>query len=212
MAVYYKPRSPIQSGEDFIYPLTTADQIILRDGSRLEKNGQISINGTAADSSKLGGKSPEYYATAQSVSALKGEKANKADVLSLEEIQASTDLSGKIASASSVKSINTRFSSLYSYSITTNGNKNIKLGVTNIKTLNIFYFGALNTAVGFIIGHFYKSGDSISENDVYKFVYGSIEKITATVSDDNKYIIIPFGTSWSIGTLITNTPITVDYV
>ena len=77
MAVYYKPRSPIQSGEDFIYPLTTADQIILRDGSRLEKNGQISINGTAADSSKLGGKSPEHYATAQSVSSLKDDKLDK---------------------------------------------------------------------------------------------------------------------------------------
>lgn len=87
MATYYKPQSPIQSGEDFIYPITTADQVILSDGSRLEKNGQISIGGgtvktvsgvapdsagnvpltaadvgalatggTAADSSKLGGK------------------------------------------------------------------------------------------------------------------------------------------------------------
>ena len=45
MAIYYKPQSPIQSGEDFIYPLTTADQVILSDGSRLEKNGQISIGG-----------------------------------------------------------------------------------------------------------------------------------------------------------------------
>lgn len=43
MAVYYKPQSPIQSGEDFIYPITTADQVILSDGSRLEKNGAINL-------------------------------------------------------------------------------------------------------------------------------------------------------------------------
>ena len=43
MAVYYKPQSPIQSGEDFIYPITTADQVILSDGSRLEKNGAVNL-------------------------------------------------------------------------------------------------------------------------------------------------------------------------
>lgn len=39
---YYKPQSPIKLGEDHIYPLTTADQIILSDGTRLEKNGVVS--------------------------------------------------------------------------------------------------------------------------------------------------------------------------
>lgn len=38
---YLKPQSPIKNGEDYIYPVTTADQIILSDGSRLEKNGVI---------------------------------------------------------------------------------------------------------------------------------------------------------------------------
>lgn len=79
MAVYYKPQSPIQSGEDFIYPITTADQIMKSDNSRrLEQAGLIiadnstSLGGVAAgeyalktdtapDSSKLGGKAPEYY-------------------------------------------------------------------------------------------------------------------------------------------------------
>ena len=74
MVTYYKPRSPIQSGEDFIYPITTADQIIKSDKSRrLEQAGLIvadnstSLGGVAAkdyalktdtapDSSKLGGK------------------------------------------------------------------------------------------------------------------------------------------------------------
>lgn len=31
---YIKPLSPIKSGEDFIYPLTSYDQIIMEDGSR----------------------------------------------------------------------------------------------------------------------------------------------------------------------------------
>ena len=58
MAIYYKPQSPIQSGEDFIYPITTADQIMKSDNSRrLEQAGLI----VADNSTKLGGKAPEYY-------------------------------------------------------------------------------------------------------------------------------------------------------
>lgn len=37
---YYKPQSPIKNGEDYIYPLTTHDQIIMADGSRW--NGKMS--------------------------------------------------------------------------------------------------------------------------------------------------------------------------
>ena len=80
MGTYYKPQSPIQSGEDFIYPITTADQIMKSDNSRrLEQAGLIvadnstSLGGVAAkdyarktdtapDSSKLGGKSASEYA------------------------------------------------------------------------------------------------------------------------------------------------------
>ena len=80
MAVYYKPQSPIQSGEDFIYPITTADQIMKSDKSRrLEQAGLIvadnstSLGGVAAkdyalktdtapDSSKLGGVAASDYA------------------------------------------------------------------------------------------------------------------------------------------------------
>lgn len=58
MGTYYKPQSPIKSGEDFIYPITTADQIMKSDNSRrLEQAGLI----VADDSTKLGGKAPEYY-------------------------------------------------------------------------------------------------------------------------------------------------------
>ena len=59
MATYYKPQSPIQSGEDFIYPITTADQIMKSDKSRrLEQAGLI----VADDSTSLGGVAAEDYA------------------------------------------------------------------------------------------------------------------------------------------------------
>lgn len=63
---YKKPQNPLINNGFGIYPLTTADQIILSDGSRLEKNGIV----TAADSSKLNGQSASYYATASALSSL----------------------------------------------------------------------------------------------------------------------------------------------
>ena len=57
---YKKPQSTIVHGGAGIYPLTTADQVILADGSRLEKDGKINVD-SAANASKLGGKAPEYY-------------------------------------------------------------------------------------------------------------------------------------------------------
>ena len=57
---YKKPQSTIVQGNVGIYPLTTADQVILANGSRLEKNGKINVD-SAANASKLGGKAPEYY-------------------------------------------------------------------------------------------------------------------------------------------------------
>lgn len=57
---YKKPQSTLVQGGKGIYPLTTADQVILADGSRLEKDGKISAD-SAANSAKLGGKAPEYY-------------------------------------------------------------------------------------------------------------------------------------------------------
>ena len=52
MSNYVKPQSPIyhEGSDNYIYPLTTADQIILEDGSRLNAllelgNDSLSING-----------------------------------------------------------------------------------------------------------------------------------------------------------------------
>ena len=59
---YKKPQSTIIQGNVGIYPLTTADQVILADGTRLEKDGKINVDvANSADSAKLGGKAPEYY-------------------------------------------------------------------------------------------------------------------------------------------------------
>ena len=65
---YKKPQSPIMSGTDGIYPLTTADQIIKADGSRLEQGGKI----MADDSAKLGGRPAAAYALTADLT----EKAN----------------------------------------------------------------------------------------------------------------------------------------
>ena len=40
---YKKPQNPLTNNGFGIYPLTTADQVILSDGSRLEKNGAINL-------------------------------------------------------------------------------------------------------------------------------------------------------------------------
>ena len=40
---YKKPQDPLTNNGFGIYPLTTADQVILSDGSRLEKNGAINL-------------------------------------------------------------------------------------------------------------------------------------------------------------------------
>lgn len=67
-----KPQSPIMSGTDSIYPLTTADQVIKADGSRLEQNGKI----VADDSAKLGGEPATTYALKADLD----KKANKSIV------------------------------------------------------------------------------------------------------------------------------------
>ena len=138
--------------------------------------------------------------------------AKNNQILTLEEIQASTDLSGKIASASSIKSIDTRLSYLNSYYIYSREKTNIKLSGFGFGTINIFYFGAFNTVTGYITGHFYRSREAIVENDVYKFSNGTLSKVTATVSSDNNSITIPTGSGWNIGTLMTNVPVTIEYV
>ena len=53
---------------------------------------------------------------------------------------------------------------------------------------------------------------AFTENDVYIFRYGSLSKVTATVSSDNNSITIPLPLNYCIGTLMTNVPVTIEYV
>lgn len=71
---YLKPQSPIKLKDtDYIYPLTTADQVILDDGTRLDTNldSIVYISDTnediftaPVDADTLGGNSSNYYAKA----------------------------------------------------------------------------------------------------------------------------------------------------
>lgn len=91
--------------------------------------GSLTINGKAPDSAgkveltaadvgalsgtdatlTQAGKAADAKATGDALNQLKSDKANKADVLTLEEILASTNLNGKIASASGLKTLSQRF-------------------------------------------------------------------------------------------------------
>ena len=55
---YTKPQFPLKNGDNYIYPQTTGDQVILSDGSRLEKNGKVvadeaHVANTAHEADKL---------------------------------------------------------------------------------------------------------------------------------------------------------------
>lgn len=112
---YKKPQTPIMNGTDGIYPLTTADQIIKADGSRLEQDGKIiadnaTIANSANNASMLANKAPEAYVLHE-------------DALSLEEIQASSDLMNKVAGAEAVKSIKSEVGTLKQGNFYTEQNK-----------------------------------------------------------------------------------------
>ena len=84
------------------------------------KSGTVKLS-SATDSNS--GVSDGVAATPKAVSQLKADmntKANKTDVLSLEEIQASTDLSGKIASASALKTLSNSMGKIHVFSAGTN--------------------------------------------------------------------------------------------
>ena len=76
MPEYLRPQSPIYSKENdaFIYPMTTVDQVIMPDGSRLNSK-VISVNmdnaevgePTPLNADTLGGQKPSYYAKATQV-------------------------------------------------------------------------------------------------------------------------------------------------
>jgi hypothetical protein len=77
--IYKKPQSPLRSGDSYIYPLTTADQIILANGKRFEIDGAIQVDKIescanadyAADAGMLDGKYASDFALASDVEQFK---------------------------------------------------------------------------------------------------------------------------------------------
>lgn len=74
MSNYLKPQSPLQIGSDFVYPLTTADQVILNDGTRWDgiAGSDIQIEPAITSGTKLAtitvdGTSKDLYYQASAV-------------------------------------------------------------------------------------------------------------------------------------------------
>lgn len=83
MAKYLKPQTPLQhQSGDYIYPITTIDQVLMDNGERLNANIiNIQLDGAPEDNinfginaDTLGGQKPEYYATAEDLAALNDNK------------------------------------------------------------------------------------------------------------------------------------------
>lgn len=152
-------------------------------GNSTDKNAYIFIDEdeeypevVATDSAKLGGQLPEHYATAQYVNQLKDDKADKADVLTLEEIQASTDLPGKIASASALKTIFdvTNLSTSVPYDIYGKDNiiKNCKYVSSLIEPYRPRMLVVNNSGIAFVIGYTYEQSENTPYAQYLYYVIG----------------------------------------
>lgn len=102
MSNYLKPQSPLQIGSDFVYPLTTADQVILNDGTRLNSSVVLAdLNNadsesvydpdTFVDADTFGGLSADKYATKDYVAAQIAELNDKDDDIDLSGFMLKTD-------------------------------------------------------------------------------------------------------------------------
>lgn len=138
-------------------------------------------------------------------------KINKSDALTLEEIEASTDLTGKVARASVLKDVVSRLGNAYIYSISTQTASKIKIELRG-NTTNVFYFGAFNLNVGYMMCHLYKRGETATENSV-RIKTNDVDAFeSATIEDNGQYATINMHSAWCIGTLISNQPISFTYV
>lgn len=150
-------------------------------------SGVTSVNGRTGAVNIFN--APISAATAESVSTLsstvqkqlnllKDEKVNKSDALTLEEIEASTDLTGKIASASGLKTLSNRFTMPIKRISNINDAKpsNYSVGFYVIPNDGI---GSPTTAWYYIIafsaenGYYSKLAIGMTDNAVYYQYYGS---------------------------------------
>lgn len=118
MSNYYKPQTPLAKGNDFIYPLTTADQVLLEDGSRLnakvvmaalddvEDGEDYNPDEVLVNAESLGGIPANSYMlktdTAANSTKLNGKPASDY-LLKTDEVENSAKLNGKPASDYSLR-------------------------------------------------------------------------------------------------------------
>lgn len=150
-------------------------------------SGYLQKTDTAADSRKLGGQLPSYYAAASEL----GHKANQSDVLTYEEIQASTDLSGKIASASGLKNISTKVSGIDSAFFIGNSDESNDISFiprnVGIGVFLIFAYGGYNIVGLLSISELYYNVLYARDDNEVTSSYGSIDD-TVSISVGAWYV------------------------
>lgn len=114
------------------------------------------LSGTDATLTRTG-EAADAKATGDAIGRLKNDKANKADVLSLEEIQASTNLDNKIASAESAKGLLDRLGYIQHI-------HNVSLG---LNASNVYTMPIKQRIYLFIAGHV----SFPNNNGIYMIVY-----------------------------------------
>lgn len=193
----------------------------------------------ASDSMKLGGQLPTYYAPAEEVSKLKdvisdawtagknyavgdycisGNQLYKCKTAHTAGSSFNADYWDAVSVADqisennvSIKRISDRITGIYSYAINSGTSKSIRISLAK-GTTNIFYFGAFNLTVGILAAHFYCTGNEVKENSGFKFIDESAQKVKVNATVEGTNVTIPFNSQWLIGTLISNTELTFEYV
>ena len=126
---------------------------------------------------------------------LSDTKANKSDVLTLEEIQASTDLTGKIASASSVKTISDITNLMIDVPYTVMGKLNMINNCKYISSIIESYKPRMliisNSGSAFIIGFTYAQSESTPYAMYFYFTMG-YEKPAIIMCFNSQWTYIEF--------------------
>lgn len=154
------------------------------------KDDKLDKTATAADSAKLGGKAPEAYAQTE-------------DVLTYEEIQASTDLTGKLPSAKALADglLNCGAKLLWEYSSSSPQFKEGTLNVPGISSGQLFAFFT-NSGVVCVGSRYmgiggYLKYNSTSETIIISYRY-NVSGDNIIIDNNNKGCYGSDGTQWAI--------------
>lgn len=208
MSNYYKPQTPLAKGDDFIYPLTTADQVLLEDGSRLNAKVVMAALDDAEDgedynpdevlvnAESLGGIPANSYMlktdTAVDSTKLNGKPASDY-LLKTDEVENSAKLNGKPASDYSLRE-DTVFA--------VNGNLPDENGNVSITTQTIYDRNGNGNNINFAIDD-YSVGIHESLNGYHAYLYKNNGSIVI-YNPAGETINVLYGTSYKPDTLVTS--------